>query len=97
MPKGATFTAAEAIGHPAIRVAILVGREVADATDHHPEPATLIALVNAALPVVALIEERYRPTIGDEDIEGAAWTERVLAAMLSGALRAAQQRPSNSR
>lgn len=87
--KPPTFTAAEAISHPAIRVAILAGHRVAEATGNQPEPATLIALVNAALPVVALVEEKYRPQGSHDDPDGALWTERVLVELLSGALKAA--------
>jgi hypothetical protein len=87
-----TFTAAEAIRHPAIRAAIFAGQRVASATGHCPDPVILIALVNAALPVVALIEDAYRPQHVEEDPEGTAWTERVLVDMLEGALKAAAQR-----
>lgn len=94
-PKGSppTFTAAEAITHPAIRAAILAGLEVAEATGQQPAPATMIELVNAALPVVALVEKAYRPQSSQDDAEGAAWTERVLVGMLSGALRTARRGP----
>lgn len=88
-PKAPTYTAAEAIAHPAIRVAILAGREIAEATGYRPEAATLIALVNAALPLVALVEDVCRPSRENGDPAGAAWTERVLVATLSEALRAA--------
>ena len=87
-----TFTAADAIRHPAIRAAVLAGQRVASATGHCPDPGILIALVNAALPVVALIEDAYRPPHVEEDPDGAAWTERVLVKMLEGALKAAAQR-----
>ncbi|WP_068640389.1 hypothetical protein [Variovorax soli] len=88
-----TFTATDAINHPAIRVAILAGQKVAEATGNRPEPAALIKLVNAALPVVAMIEEAHRPQGTEDDPEGAGWTERVLVAMLSGALVAAGDHP----
>lgn len=88
-----TYTATEAINHPAIRVAILAGQKVAETTGNRPEPAALIKLVNAALPVVAMIEETHRPHGTEDDPEGAGWTERVLVAMLSGMLVAAASPP----
>lgn len=84
----ATYTAAEAIAHPAIRAAILAGQRIAEATGRRPDPGLLMAVVNAALPAVALIEESYRPVAVKGDAEGGAWTERVLVGMLTGALNA---------
>lgn len=93
LPPGstATYTAAEAIAHPAIRAAILAGQRIAKATGRRPDPGLLMAVVNAALPAVALIEECCRPVAEEGDAEGAAWTERVLVGILTGALSAAQE------
>lgn len=91
-PHGAkaTYTAAAAISHPAIRAAILAGQRITESTGRQPDAGLLMAVVNAALPAVALIEESYRPVAVKGDAEGAAWTERVLVGMLTGALNAAQ-------
>ena len=78
-----TFTSGEAVAHPVIRAAVIAGHEAARITGRTVAPATVLAMSDAGLHVVAALRPDYA-----QDPDAAALVERVLVGLLVGALTA---------
>lgn len=83
-----TFTGDQAVTHPVIRAAIIAGHEVAKTTGRPVDPVSMLILADASVDAAEAVAAQHAGLWKGEEALRLALVERVLIAMMTGAINA---------